>query len=477
MLRPCRTNGIFHVDRGGYKSNKSLCLPAELGSYSLESFSFIAVVTDIFLVPLLSKDRLKQSIRHQMYQAHHEASRYLLIMLETLFFFSTLAHAIVVSGPSGPWPVSHHVVELTDESRWDPYAPENCQHKRRILTSFFIPVYVDQQECEIEKIDYLPPRTAEAYGKLANSMGLSNTIFQGFELEFCKASSKEQLPRPVVIFSPGFSGSRLLSAAQAQSLASQGNVVITIDHPYEATIVEFPDGTVVDGANADEAGNGTTEKAVKVGKIVSLSSLPTNSETVRQVRSQDVSFLIDQISAPSKLGDNIDGKLDTKKIFLYGHSLGGATSAQVAFDDDRVLGGLDLDGALFGSVKEAGLDKPFFLIGAEAPQNTTSYFGGFMDKVRGPKMLITIDETKHLTFFDLPLLLSLRNDVPPDLEIMIAGLLGTMDGKRAASVVDSILGAVTSFLFEGKARSLCKVEDKISEAVLVERDLKTACHK
>ncbi|KAM0548043.1 hypothetical protein ACHAPJ_010101 [Fusarium lateritium] len=377
-------------------------------------------------------------------------------MLPLWFFFSTLASAIVVSGPSGPWPVSHHVVELTDESRWDPYAPETSRHKRRILTSFFVPVDVDPKKCEFEKVDYLPPATAETYGKMVESMGLPNTTLQGLELEFCKASSKKQLSWPVVIFSPGFSSSRLLSSAQAQSLASHGNVVITIDHPYEAIVVEFPDGEVVRGFTPDEAGGEKTEKAFKV-------------------RVQDVSFLIDQISAPSKSGRNIDGKLDTSKIFMYGHSLGGATSAQVALDDDRILGGLDFDGQLFGSVKEVGLDKPFFLVGEQTLENGTTYFGDFIEKVRGPKMLITIDGTKHLTFFDAPLLLSLRDNLPPELKPVIAAALGTIDGKRAASILDDILLAVTSFVFKRRAKSLCKIEDGIAEVVLMERDLKKPC--
>jgi hypothetical protein len=182
-----------------------------------------------------------------------------------------MAHAIVVSGPSGPWPVSYHVVELTDESRWDPYAPKDSPHKRRILTSFFVPNHVDQQKCEVDKVDYLPPKTLEAYGNVAKSLGLPNTIFQGFQLEFCKASSKKkrQPPLPVVIFSPGYGGSRLLSSAQAQSLASQGNVVITVDHPYEATVVEFPDGTVIYGTASQEVDEETGEAAVKVCKTIS----------------------------------------------------------------------------------------------------------------------------------------------------------------------------------------------------------------
>ena len=124
-------------------------------------------------------------------------------MLVLFLLFSTIAHAIVVSGPSGPWPVSHKVLELTDESRWDPYAPGNSPHKRRILTSIFVPIHVGQRKCEVDKIDYLPPKTLETYGKVANGLGLPNNTFQGFELEFCRASSKKQLPHPVVIFSPG----------------------------------------------------------------------------------------------------------------------------------------------------------------------------------------------------------------------------------------------------------------------------------
>ncbi|KAF4988831.1 hypothetical protein FDECE_14905 [Fusarium decemcellulare] len=395
-------------------------------------------------------------------------------MLALLFFFSTLAHAIVVSGPSGPWPVSHQVVELTDESRWDPYAPEDNQHKRRILASFFIPVHEDQQECEVDKIDYLPPKTAETWAKVASDVGLPSNTFEGFELAFCKPTSKKQPRYPVVIASPGFSASRLLVSAQAQSLASQGNVVITVDHPYEATIVEFPDGEVVYGATADEINPESAQKAVKVCKPEPLPFQPANGPAIRQVRSQDISFLIDQISAPSKIGDNIDGKLDTKNIFLYGHSLGGATSAQVASIDDRVLGGLDFDGALVGPVEETGLDKPFFIVGAVSTENATSYYQDFMKKVGSPKMLTIINGTKHMTFSDLPLLLSLRDDVPPDSKPVIEIVLGTIDGKRAAIVVNKILGAVTSFLFKKNAGPLCKFEDEVPEAGLVERDLKTS---
>ena len=50
---------------------------------------------------------------------------------------------------------------------------------------------------------------------------------------------------PVVLFSPGFGVERELYAGLVEDLASHGYVVVAIDHPHDASIVEFPDGHVV----------------------------------------------------------------------------------------------------------------------------------------------------------------------------------------------------------------------------------------
>ncbi|KAM0421244.1 hypothetical protein ACHAPT_010966 [Fusarium lateritium] len=384
-------------------------------------------------------------------------------MLALLFLFLTVAHAIVVSGPSGPWGVSHQVVALTDESRWDPYAPEDSQHKRRILTSLFLPTQKGQK-CQTEKIDYLLPKTLEG---VAKGLGLPKTIFEGLELEFCKSSSKKRAHLPIVIFSPGFSGPRVIYSAEAQSLASQGYVVITVDHPYDGAVVEFPDGTVVYGASASEI---TDEKAEEGVRVCNPCPSPLDFDSHIQVRNQDISFLIDQIQDPSSLGGIFHG-FNTSKIFVYGHSLGGATSAMVAFNDSRVLGGLDLDGKLYGPVTEGRLEKPFFVVGADSTEYAREYFEGVMGTVDAAKMFLTINGSKHMSYSDMPLVFSLLDFTAPGLEASI----GTIDGKRIASIVDNILGAVARFLFEGKTRSLCQLEDGIEEVVVVKRDLKKGC--
>lgn len=70
--------------------------------------------------------------------------------------------------------------------------------------------------------------------------------------------------------------SRQLYSAMAQRVASSGYLVISIDHPSDASIVEYPDGTLVYADN-----------------------ITTTAQTDLDVatRAQDVSFLLDQLSA------------------------------------------------------------------------------------------------------------------------------------------------------------------------------------
>lgn len=161
-----------------------------------------------------------------------------------------IAQAVVVPSHPGPFSVTMQVQALTDHSRTDPL---NKTVSRQVLLSVFSPVS-DGTKCSSEIITYMPPATAASYGPLAQSAGLPANIFSSFQLELCKPSEAQhrscrggrKTPRfPLVLFSPGLAESRLLYGVTAKSIAAQGYVVVTIDHPYDAEVVEFPDGSVV----------------------------------------------------------------------------------------------------------------------------------------------------------------------------------------------------------------------------------------
>lgn len=167
-----------------------------------------------------------------------------------------IAQAIVVPSHPGPFSVTMRVKVLTDDSRTDPL---NKTVKRQVLLSVFSPIS-DSTQCTQEIITYMPPATAASYGPLAQSAGLPANIFSSFQLEICKLSgtqngscrgNRKTRRFPLVLFSPGLAESRLLYSVTAKSIAAQGYVVVTIDHPYDTEVIEFPDGSVVRNNGTD----------------------------------------------------------------------------------------------------------------------------------------------------------------------------------------------------------------------------------
>ena len=193
-----------------------------------------------------------------------------MLLLFVVAAVQAAAQAILVPGPPGPFQVAMRVQGFTDTSRLDPYAPPDKPHARRVLISAFLPV----EPCRkypVELLPYMPPQTAKVYGDQLGGLGLPDDTVARFQLEVSKlpttgGNSRHKDPRyPVVLYSPGFGLTRLLNNAGARALASKGYAVVTIDHPYDASIVEFPDGDVFLSANIDAEDPANLVKAAEVG--------------------------------------------------------------------------------------------------------------------------------------------------------------------------------------------------------------------
>src|SRR2546423_1634478 len=59
-------------------------------------------------------------------------------------------------------------------------------------------------------------------------------------------AARHERPLPVVLYSPGAGDPRTWETTVVQDLASRGYLVVTIDHTYDSSEVEFPGGRVVD---------------------------------------------------------------------------------------------------------------------------------------------------------------------------------------------------------------------------------------
>ncbi|KAF4443033.1 paf acetylhydrolase family [Fusarium acutatum] len=300
---------------------------------------------------------------------------------------------------SGPYHVGLNIKTLTDESRWDPYAPIDSPQKRRVLISAFTPINIQDNSCSNGEVNvpYMPPKTRDVFGRQAEAMGLPSGVFEDLQLKFCRLPDASRLQGeaqksgtklPVVIFSPGRGVSRLMYSAMARSVASHGYVVITVDHAHDASIIEYPDGSAITGV---------------VGE-----ANQTVLETSAKVRSQDISFIIDLIKDNATAREQF-GLSGTGGIFVFGHSIGGATAVSTLFSEDRIQGAINLDGDMLGPVVKTGLAKPLFLIGRPHSREQGPSWNETWNNQDGTGMMLQIDDTTHQSFMDAPLLKSNSN--------------------------------------------------------------------
>ncbi|KAK1721088.1 tat pathway signal sequence [Colletotrichum lupini] len=367
-----------------------------------------------------------------------------------LFFifssFALMASAVVIPGPPGPYLVALRVKAFEDAARWDPHAPQDLPEKRRVMVSVHVPLK-KESKCSIETVPYVPPTTAVALGQGAATLfGLPDTIFSGMELEFCNidtscAGAEKTEEYPLVLFSHGRASSRLAHGVLARSLASYGYIVVTLDHTYDAAIVEFPDGIIRFAENA------------------------TNSDTayvksLLESRQKDVSFLIDQLldsSVATPLLAGTQASINSEKIFIAGHSFGGATVASSLYVDDRILGGLNFDGQMLGPVLAEGIDKPLVLVGTPT---TFDYISGWNEtwaNLRGPSLTLVVNGTTHMSFFDAPQLPAVKA-LPIEYSDLIKQVLGTIDDDVLAKIEIELLRRTLDLVLEGQKDALCNIE-------------------
>ncbi|KAJ4108661.1 hypothetical protein NW768_012193 [Fusarium equiseti] len=337
-----------------------------------------------------------------------------------------LGNAIELPKLGGPYSVAVRTHVMTDKYRVDPYDPKRGH--RNVLASIYWPL--PSSSCSETTVPYMTPAVAQLYGQKAQSMGLSNETFAAFEYSVCSppktpkgCGSKKRYP--LVVFSPGAGNSRLLYSNMARSFASFGNVVVLIDHPYDADIVEFPDGKTIMTRNIPE----TTKSLIKLTKV----------------RAEDISFVISEILQPSfhnKVLNGLPGSVDKSKIVALGHSLGGASAAVAILSDRRICGGMNMDGQIFEPALSRGLDKPFFLVGRPNHSKEDSTWNKFFSSLQGIKKMITVEGTVHGSFTDYPQLIQAL-DLPTSASKVVQPLVGT---ANPSVLENSLSKTVVSFI-------------------------------
>lgn len=166
---------------------------------------------------------------------------------------------------------------------------------------------------------------------------------------------------PLVIFSHGAFGYYQSNTSTYMELASNGYVVISLDHPYHSFFTKDTSGKTitVDPTFIQDV------MRVSDGKASETETIALSHEWM-DLRLGDMNFVIDTVKEAKEtaqlsetnwyVADETTGKTilevlamtDTETIGLMGHSLGGASSVTMGRTRDDIDAVIDLDGTMLG---------------------------------------------------------------------------------------------------------------------------------
>lgn len=354
-----------------------------------------------------------------------------------LIFLSLLVNmtaGYLVPNPPGKYNVTLTTGTLIDYTRNDPYAA--MPTPRALMLSVFQPASC----ASTVPVSYMPNKTAEYQGpflqKQFNISANLTRLFLEARLPVCLDDPSGCSPldnSPILLFSPGYGIPRLYYNVLASAIASEGFIVITIDHPEDANIITYPDGHTI-------YNNGP--------------SSPTPEEYTQYVysRSADASFIIDQLSNATAVAKLLPQrgprKFPTDRIAMLGHSLGGSSAVIAAGQDPRLRGAIDWDGTLFGSLPPSGLSQPVLYM-SEANATDPSWLAAW-PKLKSSKLWVTVANTTHESFSDaLTLLQAAGHNTAA-----FAGLLGTIAPAEMVQILAAYTTAWMNGAFAGKVGGL-----------------------
>ncbi|WP_462411555.1 alpha/beta hydrolase family protein [Neobacillus sp. Marseille-QA0830] len=261
---------------------------------------------------------------------------------------------------------------------------------------------------------------------------------------------------PLIVFSHGAFGIKASNTSTLENLASNGYVVVSIDHPYHSLYTRDADGkmTLADQGfmqEVDDVNNDVYDEE----KSFEL------EQKWLKLRTDDINFVIDSIKqkADDQASDVVYRLIDTNEIGLIGHSLGGAAAAELGRDRDDIAAVINLDADLLGETLAVKDDKP--VINKEVyPVPLLSIYTdtmkNLMDNVKEPDIVLPqqyisdtasdayevyIKGTNHLSLTDLPI-------VSPFLANMINGSTDKSNTEHPADqykVLETMNGLVLDF--------------------------------
>lgn len=223
----------------------------------------------------------------------------------------TIAAELQLLKPTGSYSIGTKAIEIQDPSR----TLFRNQHSRRWMSQLFYPSKKHEGT-----YPYMPDT-------------LKDGIVQGIKVVASAKPNAECLPSqkfPLIIFIPGLGEERQKYTILCEELASQGYIVLTVDQPYVANFVIFPDNTKITLTLQD------------------IWKMPRDRNYRYQYYDEAMAGCIKDVDYILNHLNEIDAEIlenicNTNSIILMGHSFGGNVAHTLGFKDKRIKAIVDID--------------------------------------------------------------------------------------------------------------------------------------
>lgn len=358
--------------------------------------------------------------------------------------------------PTGPYPIGRVAYHWVDQARPETLTP--AAHDQRELN---VLVWYPAAPAPKQPVaDYIAAGKTAITG-LATAMAFPQFLLDHFVYIHAHAYAAAPLatdgPYPVLLFSHGLGTLPELDTALLEELASQGYVVVGINHSYVSATWSASDGHLL---RFDPSLVSTQEQEQRDALIALMTA------DVRYILTQ-----LEQLNA-AESSDRFTRQLDLRRVGVLGHSIGGAAAAEVCRVDARCQAGMVLDGSLGMQAQQAALAMPFMFLREEivlsipdadlaaagmTREDAIREFNKFTGDVafshlQNDGYLLTLKNFAHYNFTDFALLSPLAQRI---------GLTGPVDGQHGLQLVN----AYTRAFFD---RYLKQTESPLLHAAVAE---------
>jgi predicted dienelactone hydrolase len=253
---------------------------------------------------------------------------------------------IHVPDPTGPYAVGTRILNLTDNSRAEDAEP-NSIHRRELVVQIWYPA---------EASNYpRAPYRRRSETSLASSYQSVSWTHSRYDAPIAGASL------PIILYNPGWNGRRTQDTLLTEDLASQGYVVVAIDHPYNSGPVALPDGRLIRPVPAPELTDDSTSKDTIYAVI--------RKEVLKET--DDTLFVLGQLRQMNRnAASPFYQHLDMARVGAMGYSIGGSVAADCAYRDPAIRAVESLDAPFYGDARTHAIQQPILVLNEELTHTT-----------------------------------------------------------------------------------------------------------